>query len=100
MTRRAVVLLLLLAACSGYRRPGDSDYVRSGIDDRNIATRVRIVLGEDPQTAPYDSIRVSCEEGVVTLTGAVDRRAVRRRAVDLAEGCEGVVHVENRIELR
>ena len=98
--RRCAAVLLLLAACSGYRRPGDSDYVRSGIDDRNIATRVRIVLGEDPQTAPYDSIRVSCEKGVVTLTGTVDRRAVRRRAVDLAEGCEGVRDVENRIEIR
>ena len=61
---------------------------------------MRIVLGEDPQTAPYDTIRVSCDDGVVTLSGTVDRRAVRRRAVDLAAGCEGVRDVEDRIEIR
>ena len=62
------------------------------IEDRNVASRVRMLLGTDPETAPYPSIRVECENGVVTLEGSVDREAVRRRAVELA----GIYHTAMR----
>jgi len=67
------------------------------IEDRNVASRVRMLLGTDPETAPYPSIRVECENGVVTLEGSVDREAVRRRAVELAKAARGVARVRDRI---
>ena len=98
--RRSLVVLLCVAACSGYRTRKDSEPIRKEIGDRNIATRVRIVLGEDPETAPYDTIHVSCEQGRVTLDGTVDRASVKRRAVALAQGCAGVTRVHDRISVR
>jgi osmotically-inducible protein OsmY len=99
--RRALLLpALLLAACRGYRDPSDSTGLKNAIDDSNAATRVRIALGEDPQTAPYATIRVSCEKGVLTLEGSVDRAAVRDRAGELASVDGAVRRVRNRITVR
>ncbi len=94
---RAVPLLVLLTACAprGYREPEDSAALERDISDRNIETRVRIALAKDPQTAPYDSIRVRCKNGIVTLEGAVDRAEVRDRAAHVARGCDGVRDVIN-----
>jgi osmotically-inducible protein OsmY len=98
--RLLLLALLLLPACRGYRDPEDSAELKKGIDDSNAATRVRIALGEDPQTAPYAAIRVSCERGVLTLEGTVDRAAVRDRAGDLAAADPAVRDVKNRIIVR
>ncbi|MCK6460971.1 MAG: BON domain-containing protein [Planctomycetes bacterium] len=95
-----LLALLLLPACRGYRDPEDSVELRRSIDDSNAATRVRIALGEDPQTAPYAAIKVSCEGGVLTLEGDVDRAAVRARAGDLASVDPAVRKVRNRISVR
>ncbi len=94
MIRRAL-LPLLLAACApnGYREPQDSAELERDIADRNIESRVRIALSRDPQTAPYDSIRVRSEGGVVALDGKVAREAARARAVQVARECDGVVDV-------
>lgn len=95
---RPLLLLLLAAGCSaGYRAPEDSAGMRRRIDDRNIATRVRVALARDPETAPYDGILVRCEDGVVTLEGSVDRPEVKRRAAAVAGACEGVRRVEDLI---
>ncbi len=94
-------ILPLLAASKGpgYRNPGDSEELRREIEDRNTASRVRIALGQDPETAPYGSIRVRCVEGKVELVGAVDRAAVKRRAEEVALQCAGVRRVRNRINV-
>ncbi len=96
---RAFPMLLLLAACAprGYREPEDSAALERDISDRNIETRVRMALAKDPQTAPYDTIRVRCKNGIVTLEGAVDRAEVRDRAAHVARGCDGVRGVLNRM---
>jgi len=100
--RHLVFLILpLLAACKGpgYRNPGDSEDLRLAIEDENIASRVRIALGQDPETAPYGSIRVQCVEGKVELAGVVDRGAVKRRAEEVTLQCAGVRRVRNRINV-
>ena len=97
----ALVTLFVGAACShGYRDPEDSKALERDIDDKNIATRVRFALGEDAQTAPYKKILVTCEMGVVTLEGAVDRESVKQRAEDVAASCAGVRGVDNRLSVR
>ena len=96
---RWALLPVLLAACSprGYRDPEDSAALERDISDRNVETRVRMALARDPQTAPYDSIRVRCAGGTVTLEGAVGRVEARTRAVHIARECEGVVDVVDRL---
>jgi len=100
-TFAVAALALALAACSGpgYRDPGDSRELEAGIGDRNLASRVRVALAEDPSTAPYESIRVSCRDARVTLEGEVDRPDVKERAVRIARGVPGVRSVEDRIAL-
>lgn len=100
MRSSLLLALLLLPACRGYRDPEDSAGLGRAIEDSNAATRVRIALGEDPQTARYATIRVSCEKGVLTLEGAVDRAAVRDRAGDLASVDPAVFRVRNRISVQ
>lgn len=99
MSRAALLLVAaLLGGCAtGYRDPEDSEPMAREIEDRNVASRVRMLLGTDPETAPYPSIRVACENGVVTLEGSVDREAVKRRAVELAKTARGVGRVRDRI---
>ncbi len=95
---RRLLLLLLAAGCAtGYRKPQESEPMARGIEDRNVASRVRLALAGDPETAPYEGITVRCEGGVVTLEGAVDRAAVKRRAVELAKAVPGATRVEDRI---
>lgn len=86
--------LLLVAGCvpPGYRSPGDSARLERAISDENVATRVRMALAEDAQTANH-AVTVRCEDGVVTLEGEIAPSRVRDRAVDLAAGCEGVRRV-------
>ena len=98
--RRALFLLLVTACSHGYRDPEDSAALRRDIDARNVASRVRIALGEDAQTAPYSAITVACEKGVVTLEGRVERESVRRRAEEVATNCAGFERVVNRIRVR
>jgi len=98
-TVAALICGLCLVACSrGYRDPEDSAALEREIDDENVATRVRLALGQDPVTAPYAKIRVSCAGRVVTLQGSVDRAAVRQRAVEIARASDGVLEVRYLIE--
>ena len=94
-----LLLPLLLVGCrgAGYRGPEESEAMAAEIEDRNVASRVRVALATDPETAPYESISVRCRDGVVTLEGVVERAAVRRRAVGLAQGCLGVARVVDEI---
>lgn len=90
--------LLLVAACgTGYRDREDSAAMGREIEDRNTASRVRIALAADPETATLDALRVTCIGGVVTLEGCVDRPGALRRAVEIAENCEGVRAVVDRL---
>lgn len=102
MRRAAVCFLAFLAGCSppGYRSPKDSAKLEREVEDRNVETRVRMALTNDPQTAPYGSIRVTCVEGVVTLEGVVPRTDARARAVKIAQGTQGVRRVVDSLRPR
>jgi len=96
---RLFALALLPLACRGYRDPEDTKELEEHIRDRNLATKVRLALGQDPVTAPYQAIRVSCKEGEITLAGRVDKRKVKRRAEEVARAVLGVRGVDNEITL-
>jgi hypothetical protein len=86
----------------GWRSPGPYSgrgprgYARS--DDR-IRDDVCEELAEAGQVDASD-IEVSVEDGVVTLTGTVPDRRMKRMAEDAADSCNGVRDVRNELQLR
>ncbi|MGQ9674983.1 MAG: BON domain-containing protein [Chloroflexota bacterium] len=71
-------------------------YVRS---DERIREDVNEALTQDPWLDPTE-VEVEVENGVVTLTGAVDSRGARRRAAEDAWHVRGVRDVRNALRVR
>ncbi len=65
----------------------------------DVKKRVSKALAEDERTADY-TIDVVDDQGIVTLTGAVDSEDVSAAAAEIAEAQEGVVEVVNDIEIK
>jgi hypothetical protein len=63
------------------------------IDDTLITTKVKASFAADPQVSAL-AITVETENGVVTLSGVVENEAERQRAIQLAQGMEGVTRVD------
>jgi osmotically-inducible protein OsmY len=62
------------------------------IDDAVITTQVKASFAADPQVSAL-AIDVDTANGVVTLTGVVSSELERQRAIQLAQGTEGVKQV-------
>jgi osmotically-inducible protein OsmY len=75
------------AAMAGERSTGQV------IDDTTITTKVKASFVADPQVSAL-AITVETNNGVVTLSGVVDNEAERQRAIQLAQGMEGVKRVD------
>jgi osmotically-inducible protein OsmY len=87
----ALVLVAALAsACSSGR------VSRPATDDSGISTRVRTALLNDPEVAA-NSINVTANNGVVTLSGSVRTAAERDRAVAVARQTSGVADVRSEL---
>jgi osmotically-inducible protein OsmY len=71
----------------GYRR--SDDRIKEDVNDR---------LSDDSQIDASD-IEVDVDNGVVSLSGTVENRDVKRRAEDLVESISGVSNVENRLRV-
>jgi osmotically-inducible protein OsmY len=72
---------------------------REAINDGLITAKVRAALAADPITADYE-INVESFEGVVELTGFADTATVRAEALHLAQDVEGVLRVQDSLDLR
>jgi hyperosmotically inducible protein len=83
----ALLLLVSGVAVAGERSTGQV------IDDGLITTKVKASLVADPQVSAL-AIDVDTANGVVTLTGVVDGEPQRQRAIQLAQGTEGVKRVD------
>jgi hyperosmotically inducible protein len=75
------------AAMAGERSTGQV------IDDATITTKVKASFVADPQVSAL-AITVETNNGVVTLSGVVESEAERQRAIQLAQGMEGVTRVD------
>lgn len=78
------------------RGRGPADFRRS---DGRIHEDVCERLTEDSRIDATD-VSITVEDGVVTLDGAVEARAEKRRAEDLAEDIGGVRRVQNNLRVR
>jgi hyperosmotically inducible protein len=75
------------AATAGERSTGEV------IDDMVITTKVKSSLAADPQVSAL-AVDVDTANGVVSLTGVVESELQRQRAIQLAQGIEGVQRVD------
>jgi len=69
------------------------------IDDATITAKVKTALAADPTVKAHD-INVDTRSGAVSLAGQVDNQAQIDRAVQIAQGTEGVVSVQNQLSIR
>jgi hyperosmotically inducible protein len=83
----AMLLVVTGAAMAGERSTGQA------IDDTLITTKVKASFVADPQVSAL-AITVETDHGVVTLSGVVESEAERQRAIQLAQGMEGVTRVD------
>lgn len=84
-------LLLIGIACSSTSSPSASQ-----VDDAEIAFRVKAKLAADPEVNPFE-IAVDAEDGVVTLSGTVNRAKDGIDALIVACDTPGVVRVKDQI---
>ena len=69
------------------------------IENADLAAKVRATIRADPRLGSQDIV-VEADDAAVTLSGVVDSAALRERAVQVAGSVEGVVQVQDRLELR
>jgi hyperosmotically inducible periplasmic protein len=90
-TRWGGILLAILLVGTGVAMAGERS-TGQAIDDTLITTKVKASFAADPQVSAL-AITVETENGVVTLSGVVESEAERQRAIQLAQGMEGVKRV-------
>jgi hyperosmotically inducible protein len=83
------LMLVGCAAMTGRQSPG------AAVSDSAITTKVKSSFLGDPVVSAL-AIDVDTTDGVVSLTGFVASEQERRRAIQLAEGIQGVKRVDGR----
>jgi hyperosmotically inducible protein len=68
------------------------------VDDTAITTKVKSKLAADSETSAM-KISVETKDGVVTLSGAVDKDTEKNKAEQLARNTDGVKRVANNIKV-
>jgi hyperosmotically inducible protein len=90
-----LVLIFLLASC---RTPAGRS-AGQVIDDATITTKVKAKIFDESFLKGL-AISVQTFEGTVVLTGAVDTVEQRERAENIARSVEGVVGVNNNLQIK
>lgn len=88
-----VATLLFATACGTAQSP------RRQVDDVAITAQVKTKLASDISVTSVTDIEVNTTNGVVTLAGQVENDEVRHRAEQIAAGVEGVVSVNNNLQV-
>ncbi|TNJ33262.1 BON domain-containing protein [Arenimonas terrae] len=79
-----------------FRGKGPKGYKRS---DERLQEDLNERLMDDDYIDASD-VTVQCRDGVVTLEGSVTDRRMKHRIEDLAERCQGVQDIQNRISVK
>jgi hyperosmotically inducible periplasmic protein len=70
------------------------------IDDASIKTAVKAKLAADVKLSTLTNIEVNSTNGVVTLAGQVDNPDQKLLAAEVARGVDGVVKVNNELQVK
>ena len=93
-TAIAVLLLLAgLAACKTTSSPSRQ------VDDAAIKTSVKAKLAADVRLSTLTNVEVNSTNGIVTLAGKVSTEDQRRMAGEVARSVDGVVRVNNELQV-
>ena len=85
--------LLFAIACTTSQSP------RRQLDDTAITAQVKTKLASEISVTSVTDIEVNTTNGVVTLAGQVENESVRNQAEQIAAGVEGVVSVNNNLQI-
>ncbi len=91
-TRWAGILLAIFIGVAGTALAGERS-TGQAIDDTLITTKVKASFAADPQVSAL-AITVDTDDAVVHLSGVVENESERQRAIQLAQGIEGVKRVD------
>jgi osmotically-inducible protein OsmY len=89
-----VVLAAYVAGCKTTTSAGTQ------IDDAAIKTSVKAKLAADVKLSTLTNIEVNSTNGVVTLAGQVETPDQRRMAAEVARTVDGVVKVNNNLQVK
>jgi hyperosmotically inducible periplasmic protein len=93
------VVVLLLAAIAAYAEDPTKRSTGEYVDDKVVSAKVKAALLKDPDVKGLQ-VNVETFNGVVQLSGFVDKPEQISRAVDVAKGVEGVKSVKNAMKVR
>jgi osmotically-inducible protein OsmY len=93
------VVVLLLAAFAAYA--GDPAKRSTGeyVDDKAVTAKVKAALLKDPDVKGLQ-VNIETFNGVVQLSGFVDKPEQISRAAEVAKGVKGVKSVKNDLNVR
>ena len=89
-----LVLVGFVASCKTTSSPGRQ------VDDAAIKTAVKAKLAADVRLSTLTNIEVNSTNGIVTLSGQVRDESDRMQAVAVARSVDGVVRVNNELQVK
>ncbi len=95
----AALIILLLTALVAHAEDPTKRSTGKYIDDKVVSTKVKAALLQDPEVKVLQ-VHVETFDGVVQLSGFVDKPEHILRAAEIAKGVEGVKSVKNDLVLR
>ncbi|MBW6504049.1 BON domain-containing protein [bacterium] len=93
------VVVLLLAAFAAYAEGPAKRSAGEYVDDKAVSAKVKAALLKDPDVKGLQ-VKVETYNGVVQLSGFVDKPEQASRAVEVAKGIEGVKSVKNDMKVK
>jgi hyperosmotically inducible protein len=93
-TIAVLVLVGFVASCKTTSSPGRQ------VDDAAIKTAVKAKMAADVRLSTLTNIEVNSTNGVVTLSGQVGSESDRAQAAAVARSVDGVVKVNNELQVK
>ena len=95
----AAVVVLLLTAFTAHAEDATKRSTGAYVDDKVVSTKVKAALLKDPEVKALQ-VNVETYQGVVQLSGFVDKSEQISRAAEVTKGVEGVKSVKNDLIVR
>lgn len=95
----AAIVIVLLTAFAAHAEDPIKRSTGEYIDDKAVTAKVKAAFLKDPEVKALQ-VKVETYNGVVQLSGFVDKPEQISRAGEIAKGVEGVKSVKNDLNLR
>jgi hyperosmotically inducible protein len=83
---------------SGVAPSPSADRSQPALDNDTVARQVRQAILSTPALAGYDEVRVTAQDGEITLSGNMRSQADIDKAMETAQGVQGVKRVRNALK--